>query len=109
MWVGLRVGVPGPGLGFTLVFTPLELHCPGPHLFHCGGPGSHCVQGSLACDGRVNCMLPGRQASTAALVSTVHCREAADENPEFCARINRTSNKHAHSETTGGNCICYFK
>ena len=68
-------------LGFTVVVTPLSLACPGASYgfdgeqFWCGGPGEegYCVDSGLVCDGRVNCMLPGR--------------EAQDERSVFCRKL----------------------
>jgi hypothetical protein len=74
---------------FELVVTPLLLGCHGAEAgqrgfdgeqFLCGSPGeagAYCVDSGLVCDGRVNCMLPGR--------------EARDESSVFCRKLGGRS------------------
>ena len=70
-------------LGFKIVATPLTLKCGSNEnnnprwlssQFRCGGSKDYCVDSSLVCDGKVNCMLPDR--------------EAVDESNIFCKKTN---------------------
>ena len=69
-------------LMFRIVVTPLALQCGGGDenhhpMFKCGGGAQdYCIDTSLVCDGRVNCMLPGR--------------EAVDESNILCKNISET-------------------
>ena len=70
-------------LSFEIVVTPLTLNCGirrndlgtrKRDLFKCGDSADYCVDAGLVCDGKVNCMLPDK--------------EAVDESDIFCDKKN---------------------
>ena len=76
-------------LSFEIVATPLTLNCgmkgndsptwPSTK-FKCGDSGDYCIDASLVCDGKVNCMLPHR--------------EAVDESNILCKKNSETPLKN---------------